>query len=30
VAYVKFDKSGVILTTTEEKEIPLQKVLAVA
>ena len=30
VAYVKFDKSGVILTTTEEKDIPLQKVLAVA
>ncbi len=30
VAYVKFDKSGIILTTTEEKEVPLQKVLAVA
>jgi len=30
VAFVKFEKSGVILTTTEEKEVPLQKVLAVA
>ena len=29
VAYVRFDKSGVILTTTEEIEIPLEKVVAV-
>ena len=29
VAYVRFDKSGIILTTTEELEIPLQKVVAV-
>lgn len=29
VAYVRFDKSGVILTTTEEIDIPLEKVVAV-
>ena len=29
VAYVRFDTSGVILTTTEEIEIPLEKVVAV-
>jgi flagellar basal-body rod modification protein FlgD len=29
VAYVRFDKSGVVLTTTEEIEIPLEKVVAV-
>ena len=29
VAYVRFDTSGVILTTTEDIDIPLEKVVAV-